>query len=116
MDSAMAAFRDRARGRNLARVEVIADALHAMGDGELTEEVRLGAFGDAHSLAGSAGTFGFAEASTLGRELEALLGDVDGAENSSTRAERGGRLVARLRAVLADSAAAPASAAGDDLP
>ena len=59
----MASFRDRARVTNLARVEAIADALDRLRGGVLAEEVRLTARRAAHSLVGSAGTFGFGEAS-----------------------------------------------------
>lgn len=110
MADAMAGFRDRARATNLARVEVIADAVTAMRAGALDEELRVSARGAAHTLAGSAGTFGFAEASELGRALEALLDGVDDLEDPTVRAERGGQLVARLRLALAD----PEADAEDD--
>ncbi|HEV7196672.1 MAG TPA: Hpt domain-containing protein [Pedococcus sp.] len=117
LEPAMAAFRDRARATNLTRVEVIAEALGVMLEGALPEEERLKARGAAHSLAGSAGTFGFAEASELGRALEALLDDADGTEDPKARAARGSQLVAHLRVTLSDPAvAAPGSAAGDDSP
>ncbi|HEV7148926.1 MAG TPA: Hpt domain-containing protein [Pedococcus sp.] len=102
MAGAMAGFRDRARATNLARVEVIADALIAMREGALDDDLRVGARSAAHSLAGSAGTFGFAEASELGRALETLLGAVDDPEAPAVRAEGGEQLVARLRVALAD--------------
>ncbi|WP_195908172.1 Hpt domain-containing protein [Nostocoides sp. HKS02] len=107
MDAAMAAFRDRARATNLARAQVIAEALQSMHDGELVEDVRLTASRAAHSLAGSAGTFGFAAASQLGRDLEALLDGVDeparvdDAEVTQARAARGLAQVAQLREALA---------------
>jgi HPt (histidine-containing phosphotransfer) domain-containing protein len=96
----MASFRDRARVTNLARVEAIAEALHRLGDGALAEDDRLTASRAAHSLVGSAGTFGFGEASRLGRTLEALLCEVDGTEDTKVRAQRGLGLVAQLRAAL----------------
>lgn len=103
---AMAAFRDRARVTNLARVEVIADALHRLGDGGLADDARLTARRAAHSLVGSAGTFGFAEASRLGRTLEDLLSEADGTEDTDdaqVRARQGLELVARLREALTDA-------------
>jgi HPt (histidine-containing phosphotransfer) domain-containing protein len=114
LDAAMAGFRERARATNLTRVEVIAEALDVMREGALPEEVRLRARGAAHSLAGSAGTFGFDEASELGRALEALLVDADGTDDLTVRAERCGQLVAKLRTALAEPvAAAPTSVAGE---
>ena len=100
---AMAAFRERARATNLARVELIADALHHLGNGVLAEDARLTARRAAHSVAGSAGTFGFAEASLLGHTLEALLDEkADGAQGSdAARAREGLAVVARLRVALA---------------
>jgi chemotaxis protein histidine kinase CheA len=122
MEDAMAGFRERARASNLKRVEVIADALNAMRGGSLDEQGRLGARGAAHTVAGSAGTFGFAEASELGRALEALLDavrdpDPEDREDRTVRAERGLELVARLRTALLDpGVTAPVSPVGDGSP
>lgn len=121
MDLAMVAFRDRARATNLARTEVIAEALESLQGGELLEEVRLTARRAAHSVAGSAGTFGFGAASQLGRDLEALLDEVegvdevdgvevDGIEATRARAARGLEQVARLREALT---AAPPTDGGE---
>jgi HPt (histidine-containing phosphotransfer) domain-containing protein len=102
---AMASFRDRARVTNLARVEVIADALDCLRGGVLAEDARLTARRTAHSIVGSAGTFGFGEASQLGRALEALLDEADEADGTETRAraQRGLELVAQLREALKGS-------------
>lgn len=122
MEDAMAGFRDRARASNLKRVEVIADALSAMREGALDEEGRLGARGAAHTVAGSAGTFGFAEASELGRALEVLLDavkdpDPEDPADRTVRAERGLELVARLRTALLDpGVTVPVSPEGDESP
>lgn len=100
---ALASFRDRARTTNLARVEIIAEALDRLRGGDLPEESRLAARRAVHTLVGSAGTFGFAEASQLGRTLEDLLDEADGADGPDgmrQRALRGLELVAQLRAVL----------------
>ena len=113
-DNAMGALRDRARVTNLTRVEVIAVALAAMHDGGLPEEARLGARGAAHTLAGSAGTFGFDEASELGRTLEALLDDVAGTKDMRDRAQRGLGQVALLREALADPTVATTPAPTED--
>ena len=100
MDAAMAAFRDRARDTNLARVEVIEEALGHLQSGVLREEARLTARRAAHSLVGSAGTFGMREASELGRTLEAILDDATGAVGPQVRAGRGLELVTLLRVAL----------------
>ena len=100
---AMASFHDRARVTNLARAEVIADALDRLRGGVLTEDGRSTARRAAHSLVGSAGTFGFGEASQLGRALEALLDEADGASDRQRRAERGLELVEGLRGALTDA-------------
>jgi HPt (histidine-containing phosphotransfer) domain-containing protein len=96
----MASFRDRARVTNLARVEVIAAALDSLHCGVLPEDARHAARHAAHTLVGSAGTFGFAEASQLGRTLEAVLAEADGTEGTQERAQRGLELVAQLRGAL----------------
>ena len=103
LDAAMAAFRDRARDTNLARVEVIEEALGHLQGGVLREDARLTARRAAHSLVGSAGTFGMREASELGRTLEAILDDASGAVGPQVRADRGLELVTRLRVALGDS-------------
>lgn len=77
-DGAMAAFRARAATANRQRAGVIADAFLTMSNGTLSEDERAAARAAAHTIAGSAGTFGFSEASRLARELEDLwdeLGD-----------------------------------------
>lgn len=99
-DDAMAGFRERARISNGARAEVIAQALQALLDGNLTEETRLIAHAAAHSLAGSAGTFGFPLASRLGRDLEALFDTVDADPQAQARA--GLEQVTLLRQALTD--------------
>jgi HPt (histidine-containing phosphotransfer) domain-containing protein len=98
---AMASFRERARATNLARVDLIAEALDQLAGGVLADDARVSAQRAAHSVAGSAGTFGFTEASRLGRTLEALLGEAHGAEGSGVWAHRGLELVAGLRLALA---------------
>jgi chemotaxis protein histidine kinase CheA len=100
LDEAMVAFRDRARVTNLARVEVIAEAVDGLRGGVLPEDALVTARRAAHSLVGSAGTFGLDEASRLGRGLEALLDEVDDPMDCQVRAQRGLELVARLREAL----------------
>lgn len=102
LDDAMAGFRERARVSNGARAEVIARALQALLDGDLPEDMRLHARAAAHSLAGSAGTFGFPLASRLGRDLEALFETIDA--DPQARARAGLEQVALLRQALTDPA------------
>lgn len=97
---AMASFRDRAMLANLARLEVIAEALDRLHRGDLPDDSRLTARRAAHTLVGSAGTFGFGEASRLGRALETLLDEADGTEDTQATAQRGLELVAQLRGAL----------------
>ena len=113
MDAAMAAFRDRARDTNLARVEVIEEALGQLQRGVLREEARLTARRAAHSLVGSAGTFGMREASELGRTLEAILDDATGAVGPQVRAGRGLEVVTRLRVALGGSGGSGGSGGPD---
>lgn len=55
------------------RVDTLAQAVDAIGVGNLEEDLRAAAEGDAHKLAGSLGTFGLARGSELARELELRL-------------------------------------------
>jgi HPt (histidine-containing phosphotransfer) domain-containing protein len=57
----------------LEQVGVIEDAARALGAGDLGDELRERAHGEAHKLAGSLGTFGFIAPSRLARRLEHLL-------------------------------------------
>ncbi len=66
-----AKMRERARATNLARADQIEPAL---ADGASREAVEAGR-AVAHSVAGAAGTFGYAEASRLARQIELALED-----------------------------------------
>lgn len=98
-------MRERARSRNLERVEVVAKAVEALAQGRLEENERAQAEQAAHSLAGSAGTFGFHEVTEPARDLEQLLG------GDPTVA---GEPTARARSSLA--ALREALTAADDIP
>jgi DNA-binding response OmpR family regulator len=63
----------RFRGTILERVDAVECAAIAVLDGGLDEERRRHAEREAHKLAGSVGTFGFAQASRLAREVEIML-------------------------------------------
>lgn len=60
----------RLRDRHLRRVDVLERAVLALMDGELDEELRELAESEAHSLAGTVGTFGLRGGSRLARALE----------------------------------------------
>ncbi len=60
----------RLRDRHLRRVEVLERAVLALMDGELDEELRELAESEAHSLAGTVGSFGMRGGSRLARALE----------------------------------------------
>ena len=55
------------------RVELIERAAHALGHGQLDASLQQEALRAAHMLAGSLGTFGFAQASRAAHELEGEL-------------------------------------------
>jgi diguanylate cyclase (GGDEF)-like protein len=65
---------ERFRGPVTARVDAIEQAAVAVLEGGLGEEERRHAEREAHKLAGSVGTFGFAQGSRIAREVEGLLG------------------------------------------
>jgi HPt (histidine-containing phosphotransfer) domain-containing protein len=84
---------------NLRRLERLEDALEAAATGSLDEEERASASRAAHTLAGSAGTFGFLRATPAARRLEALFlaGDLT---DRDVLAARG--WVSEIRAVLTE--------------
>jgi HPt (histidine-containing phosphotransfer) domain-containing protein len=81
---------ERRRGDVLGRVDAIDAALVAGRDEAAREEGRR----QAHMLAGSAGTFGFPEASVIARELEHTL-EASTPPDDAQRAQ-----AARLRQIL----------------
>lgn len=76
---AMRGLRSRARVTNLARAAQLESALEQAAAGELDQAARAQAVAIAHQLIGSAGTFGFAEASRRAQELKEFFarGQVD---------------------------------------
>ena len=54
----------------MSRIGVIQQAAVDLPDGELDEDGRRRAQGEAHKLAGTLGTYGFSQGSYLARELE----------------------------------------------
>ncbi len=61
------------RGDVLAQVGVLENAVRSLESSNLSEAERRFAQGEAHKLAGSAGTFGFPHGTVLAREIEGLL-------------------------------------------
>jgi diguanylate cyclase (GGDEF)-like protein len=61
------------RDQVMARVDVLESAALGLMEGRLDRDGRRAAEREAHKLAGSVGTFGFAEGSRLAREAEMLL-------------------------------------------
>ena len=70
---AMAQAWERFGGAVAARVDSVENAALAVLEGGLSDETRRHAEREAHKLAGSVGTFGFADASRLAREVETIL-------------------------------------------
>ena len=71
--TSLAALWDKFRDGMFRRVDVLDEAAVALLAGRLDEAGRRAAEREAHKLAGSVGTFGFAEASRMGREAELML-------------------------------------------
>ena len=68
--AAVAGLWTRFKGTMLGRVEVVEQALSALLEGDLSNELRQKAEQEAHKLAGSVGSFGFKEGSRLAHEIE----------------------------------------------
>ncbi len=81
----------------LNRLSVVEAAAVELLKGPIDEELRRKAEGEAHKLAGSLGTFGFADASVDAREMEILL---QSARLDATQTVRLSELVVGLRSQL----------------
>ena len=73
----------RSRPKTLERVDTVERAIVALLEGMLDEELRRLAEREAHKLAGTVGTFGFAEGSRLARGIEQAFAAVDSLEPDS---------------------------------
>lgn len=73
LSAAVAGVWAKYRDQVLARVDVLESAALGLLEGRLDRDARREAEREAHKLAGSVGTFGFAEASRLSREAETML-------------------------------------------
>ena len=72
--AAIAQLWEEAKPGILRRVETIEDTALALLEGMLEDETRREAEREAHNLTGTSGSFGFATASRIAREIELLLG------------------------------------------
>lgn len=70
---AVAKAREDFKGRISARLVTLDQAANALKEGKLSEQLRSKAEQEAHRLAGSLGSFGFAEGSRLAQEIEQML-------------------------------------------
>ncbi|MSW52616.1 MAG: hypothetical protein F2817_17230, partial [Actinobacteria bacterium] len=104
LDDALRAVWTRRRPLVLQRLGVVEDALADGLEQRLSDEGRAEAERAAHQIAGSAGTFGFADASVAARSIEHALRD-DIADPSTLLRVAG--LAADLRAALEASAPSP---------
>ena len=111
MQARLDAIWEQSRPAIGARVEAIENAALALLEGTLDDEVRKHAKGEAHKLAGVAGTFGFAASTEHAREAEELL---DGIESlSSAQVMRLSTLAVALRRELIDVGRSTRSAAAE---
>lgn len=69
----VSALWEKYRDQVLHRVDVVEDAVMAILESRLTDSLRQQAYGEAHKLAGSVGTFGFQHGSGWAREIEGVL-------------------------------------------
>jgi hypothetical protein len=70
---AVALIWDEKRDVVLGQVGVLENAVAALSDGVLGDDLRGAARSEAHKLAGSAGTFGFSRSSGMAREMELIF-------------------------------------------
>ena len=92
MPALLAGLWTRFRETILGRVEVVEQAISALLEGDLHDELRRRAEQESHKLAGSVGSFGFKEASRLACEMErsfragSILGQAQALSLSETAA------------------------------
>ena len=103
ISSALTAIWERHKPKYSAHVTVLEQAITTLLVGTLTAELGQQAQREAHLLIGSLGSFGFAEASRLSREIEQIFRD--GIKQSQAQVERLKQLVVALRQELERSIA-----------
>ena len=80
MAAAVSRIWTRHRQQNIERIATLEEAIMAMLEGSLDADLRAQAEREAHRLAGSLGTFGLNNATTLARRIEVALGPRSEAE------------------------------------
>ena len=73
LQSAVGGLWEKFKDKIVNRLQALDKASAALLAGELSEELKQEAIREAHKLAGSLGTFGFAEGSSIARQIEELL-------------------------------------------
>ncbi len=107
MQARLDAIWEQSRDAIAARVHAIEDAAMALLEGDLDSTTRAHARGEAHKLAGVAGTFGFAQATERAREAEELFREDH--ELSSADVMRLSAIAVALRHDLIDADRRPAT-------
>ena len=108
MQARLDAIWEQSRPAIGARVDAIENAAVALLEGTLDDAVREHARGEAHKLAGVAGTFGFSLSTDHAREAEGLLGGAEAL--SSAEIMRLSTIAVALRRELIDVGRAPRGA------
>jgi DNA-binding response OmpR family regulator len=99
----LAAIWEQFKDKYSDRVTVLEQAVTSLLKGNFSEELRQQALREAHTLAGSLGSFGLSEASHLSREIEQLLHTEE--KLSPVQKETLSKLVVTLRQALCTSPA-----------
>lgn len=73
LQAAVGGLWEKFKDKIVHRLKALDKASAALIAGELSEELKKEAIQEAHKLAGSLGTFGFAEGSSIARQIEELL-------------------------------------------
>ena len=96
----LAALWERFKDKYSDRITALEQAVAALLQGQLTEDLRKRALREAHTLAGSLGSFGLAPASRLSREIEQVF--QASSRLNPTQEEHLAQLVQELRRALDD--------------
>ncbi|NEO78209.1 response regulator [Moorena sp. SIO4G3] len=96
--SGLSAIWQQQKSKYIKRINVLDQAVMAWRDGNLTGKLRQEALREAHTLAGSLGSFGFDQASLKSREIEQIL--QSGKKGSKETIAHLSQLVVELRQQL----------------
>jgi len=94
-DNGISAIWERHKDKYYQRVTIIEQAISDLRKDALTEELKQQAIREAHTLAGSLGSFGFEQASKLAREIETTWKNQ--AELTKIQLDTLGKIVVELR-------------------